>query len=83
MPLQLIGQNGYDYNENNLVDSQELSRELRELYDLPLISTDEAIITPVDVITNLNVFLKEYSTTSIVDCGESNLDVKSHRENIS
>jgi hypothetical protein len=83
MPLQMIGQNGYDYNENNLVDSHELSRELRELYDLPLITTDEAIITPVDVITNLNGFLKEYSTTSMMDCGESHLDVKSHRENIS
>ena len=82
MPLQMIGQNSYDYNEDNLVDSHELSQELRELYDLPLISTDEAIKTPVDVITNLNGFLKEYSTTSM-DCGEFHLDVKSNRENIS
>jgi hypothetical protein len=58
MPLQMIGQNSYDHNEDNLVDRHELSQELRELYDSPLISTDEAIITSVDVITNLNGFLK-------------------------
>ena len=52
MPLQMIGQNSYDYNEDNLVDSHELSQELRELYDSPLISTNEAIIT------NLNGFFK-------------------------
>ena len=41
MPLQqLIEQNSYDTNDN-FVDSHELANDLRELYDLPMISKEE------------------------------------------
>ena len=46
MPLQRIEQTSPDIN-NDLITSHELANDLRELYDLPLILTDEAIKTPL------------------------------------
>jgi hypothetical protein len=82
MPFQTIEQRpNYDPN-GILVENHELAKELRELYDLPPISTEQAIISAADIITNLNGFLKKYATTT--DYGETHLDaIKYSRENIS
>ena len=46
------------------------------------ISTEQAIISAADIITNLNGFLKTYATST--DYGETHLDaIKYSRENIS
>jgi len=73
-----------DYDNNNLLTSHQLANEIRELYDLPSISSEE--ITPsftVDIITNLNGFLENY--ISINDLEENSVDVIKDccRENIS
>jgi hypothetical protein len=72
MPLQVIGQNSYD---KSILDSHELAKDLRELYDLPAIKAEEQLST--DIITNLSGFLKEYASVN-----ESSFDlVKLDREN--
>jgi hypothetical protein len=82
MPFQTIEQQpNYDPNGNR-VENHELAKELRELYELPPISIEQAIISAADIITNLNGFLKKYATTT--DYGETHLDaIKYSRENIS
>jgi hypothetical protein len=82
MPFQTIEQQpNYDPN-GILVENHELAKELRELFDLPPISTEQAIISATDIITNLNGFLKKYATST--DYGETHLDaIKYSRENIS
>ena len=82
MPFQTIEQQvNYDPN-GTLVENDELAKELRDLYDLHPISTEQAVISAADIITNLNGFLKKYATST--DYGETHLDaIKYSRENIS
>ena len=80
MRLQMIEQNSHEINDD-LIPSHELANDLRELYDLPLISKkeDEDLIS-LDIIINLNGFLKDYATIS----EENPIDaIKACRENIS
>ena len=82
MPEQILKHN--DYDNNNLLTSHQLANEIRELYDLPSIPSEE--ITPssstLGIITNLNGFLEDY--LSINDLEENSVDViKECRENIS
>jgi hypothetical protein len=65
MPLQqMIEQNSYDANDN-LTASHQLANELRELYDLPMISKEEIEdLMSLHIIINLNGFLKDYATNS-------------------
>jgi hypothetical protein len=81
MPLQqMIEQNSYDANNGDLTTSHELANELRELYDLPLISKekDEDLMSS-HIIINLNGFLKDYA-----DSEENPIDaIKFIRESIS
>ena len=67
MPLQqMTEQNSYDTNDN-LVDSNESANELRELYDLPMISKEEfEDRMSLHIIINLNGFLKDCATNSEV-----------------
>jgi len=82
MPFQTIEQQ-HNYDPNGiLVENHELAKELRELYDLHPISTEQAIISAAVIIINLNGFLKTYATST--DYGETHLDaIKYSRENIS
>jgi len=82
MPFQTIEQQS-NYDPNGiLVENHELAKELRELFDLPPIYTEQAIISATDIITNLNGFLEDY--LSINDLEENSVDViKECRENIS
>ena len=63
MPQQILKHN--DYDNNNLLTSHQLANEIRELYDLPSIPSEE--ITPssstLGIITNLNGFLEDYLKT--------------------
>jgi len=82
VPEQILKHN--DYDNNNLLTSHQLANEIRELYDLPSIPSEE--ITPssstLGIITNLNGFLEDY--LSINDLEENSVDViKECRENIS
>jgi hypothetical protein len=82
VPEQILKYN--DYDNNNLLTSHQLANEIRELYDLPSIPSEE--ITPssstLGIITNLNGFLEDY--LSINDLEENSVDViKECRENIS
>jgi hypothetical protein len=82
MPLQqMIEQNSYDANDD-LTTSHELANDLRELYDLPMISKEEENkdLMSSDIIINLNGFLKDYTPNS----EENPVDaIKTCRENIS
>ena len=59
MPQQILKHN--DYDNNNLLSSHQFANEIRELYDLPSIPSEEIILSSTaDIITNLNGFLKYY-----------------------
>ena len=82
MPEQILKHN--DYDNNNLLTSHQLANEIRELYDLPSIPSEEIIpsSSTLGIITNLNGFLEDY--LSINDLEENSVDViKECRENIS
>jgi hypothetical protein len=82
VPQQVLEHN--DYDNNNLLTSHQFANEIRELYDLPSIPSEEitSSSSTVDIITNLNGFLEDY--TSINDSEENSVDViKECRENIS
>jgi len=81
VPQQVLKHN--DYDNNNLLTSHQLANEIRELYDLPSIPSEEiAPSSTIEIITNLNGFLKDY--ISINDLEENSVDVvKECRENIS
>ena len=63
MPLQqMTEQNSYD-TYDNLIASHELVNELRELYDLPMISKEEnEDLMSSHIIININGFLKDCAT---------------------
>jgi hypothetical protein len=86
MRLQMIEETN-QYN-NDLIPSHELANELRELYDLPMISKKEEEeeeenkdLMSSHIIINLNGFLKDYDSIS----EENPIDdvIKFIRENIS
>jgi len=82
VPEQILKHN--DYDNNNLLTSHQLANEIRELYDLPSIPSEEIIpsSSTLGIITNLNGFLEDY--LSINDLEENSVDViKECRENIS
>lgn len=74
VPIQILNNNDYDY----ALSSHQLANDLREIYDLPLITAEEKISS--DIITNLNGFLNKCTS----DLEENAVDViKGCRENIS
>ena len=76
MSTQALSQNSYD---DSILISHGLANELREIYDLPPLGSEE--MASADVITNLSGFLKEYATTD--DLNESSIDmVKLNRETL-
>ncbi len=62
MPQQILKHN--DYDNNNVLTSHQIANEIRKLYDLPSIPSEEVILSSTaDIITNLNGFLKYISVT--------------------
>jgi hypothetical protein len=65
----MIGESS-QYNNDALIPSHELANELRELYDLPMISKKEEEeeenkdLMSSHIIINLNGFLNDYATNS-------------------
>ncbi len=80
-------QSNHDNNYNALeLSSHQLANELRELYNLPIINKqniqgqEEHLSPPINIITNLNGYLKEHTT----DFEENPIDViKDCREDLS
>ena len=91
MPLQqqVMGQTNHNNNSDDALalSSHQLANELRELYNLPVINKQDIqgegehlLLLSANIITNLNGFLKDYSS----DLEENPVDVIKDccRENI-
>jgi hypothetical protein len=88
----MTGQMNHDNNSDDdddalTLSSNQLANELRELYDLPVINRQDIqgqeehlLLLSNNIITNLNGFLKDYSSDLeenpidvIKDCGRENI----------
>jgi hypothetical protein len=57
VPQQILKHNFYD--NNDVLTSHQIANEIRKIYDLPSLPSEEVILSSTaDIITNLKWFLK-------------------------